>query len=322
MGWRGAIRSIGAAVRAAEREALRQQRIQLREDTAAESAGAVAALEDFQRNLITVHTKLADPIDWRLMATSRRPAEPAPDGARERETQASLAAFRPSFFDVFRGGSEKVRERLEAAVISARSKDEEEFEAARSSYAAALADWEADVALAKRLLDGNAATIKSVLEEMQAAMQGDGYVGSHVTYDIEPGFVHARPSVHGVDVIPAYRRKQLASGRLSQTKRPVGEFNELYQDYVCSVALKVGGDLFRILPLSEVYVTCQANMVNPRNGHMEEAPILSVHFVRSTYESLSLATVDPSEAMRNFRHAMAFKKAQGFSRVEPLVRAA
>jgi len=319
MGWRGAVRSIGAAMRAAERESVRQQKTQMKEAIASDAAAAVEALETFQQSLISIHTKLADPIDWRVMAAGLKPAEPQISDSHVRDAKRALDAFKPGVLDVFQGGSKRRRLRLENDLEEAPAKDRADFETAKGAYAAALREWESDTNLARRLLAGEPEATKSVLEEMQAALQEDGYVGSHVAYHIEANYLHATATAHGADVIPDYRRKQLASGRLSQTRKPIGEFNELYQDYIASVALKVAGDLFRILPRDEVYVTCETEMLNPKIGHKENTPILSVHFVRATFDRLNLQKIDPSDAIvANFRHAMSFKRAQGFSRIEPL----
>lgn len=318
MGWRAAVRSIGAAMRAAERESLRQQKAQMKEAIASDAAAAVQALESFQTSLISIHTKLADPIDWSAMASKPRPSEPALSSDHTASARLALDRFKPGLFDVFRGGSARVRRRLEDALASAPSKDRAVFDGAAPEHAAALGEWESDTDQARRLIAGDPEATKTVIAEMQAALEGEGYIGSHIAYHIEPAYLHATPHVHGSDVIPDYRRKQLASGRLSQTKKPVGEFNELYQDYVASVALKVAGDLFRVLPRDEIYVTCETAMVNPRTGHKEATPILSAQFVRKTFEQLNLERIDPSDAIANFRHAMSFKRAHGFAPIEPL----
>lgn len=99
---------------------------------------------------------------------------------------------------------------------------------------------------------------------------------------------------------------------------PVGERQELYQDYVCSVALKVAGDLFSVLSRDEIFVTCAASMLDSATGHMADTPILSVQFVRPTFNSLKLSAIDPSDSMLNFNHQMEFKRTKGFQRIEPL----
>lgn len=100
---------------------------------------------------------------------------------------------------------------------------------------------------------------------------------------------------------------------------PVGEFNELYQDYVASVALRVAGDLLNVLPLKEVYVTCVAQMLDSQTGHQELTPILSVQFVRETFLRLNLKHIDPSDSIQNFRHEMKFSRTKGFAPVAQLI---
>ena len=85
------------------------------------------------------------------------------------------------------------------------------------------------------------------------------------------------------------------------------------------VALKVAGDSFQMLPLDEVYVTCENEMLNSSTGHKEPTPILSVQFVRKTFEQLNLKAIDPSDSMANFNHAMKFSKTKGFLEVTPLL---
>lgn len=318
MGWRGTVRSLGAALRATEREQQRYQKAELKKAITDDSAAAVAAWEGHLDRIASVHTSLASAVDWRSMASASPPPEPKLNDAIERKARLEQEAYRPQLLDIFRGGSKKIRRELERNVAAGPDADLEVFRQAKAAHSEAMKEWANDRNLASRLLDGDPNAIKSVLEEMQADIRGDGFVGKHIDYHIEPNYLHATVHVHDVDIVPAFRRKQLASGRLSETKMPVGELNERYQDYVASAALKVAGDLLQILPIDSAYVTCEVEMVSPQTGHKEPTPILSVQFVRQTFQSLRLAHVDPSDAMQNFRHAMSFKRNQGFSKITPL----
>jgi hypothetical protein len=318
MGWRGALRSFAAAARAAEREAQRQHKAAVQQQTVNDAAAAVDDWENYIENLVRIHARLGDAIDWRAMAAKPQPQAPSQSAAEQQAAEAALASFRPGMFDVFAGGTAKRRGKLEQALADAPARDAQIHTAALEQYRIALADWETDTALARRVVAGEAKALSEVIGEMSKAIEGQSLIGSEIAFSIDDNFVHAQPKVHDTDIIPAVRRKQLASGRLSESKMPAGQFNELYQDYVASVALKVGGELFHVLPLSEVYVTCLATMLNPQTGHKQQTPILSVQFVRDTFFKLNLNQLDPSDAMRNFHHAMSFKKAQGFAAIEPL----
>jgi hypothetical protein len=317
MGWKGALRSIAAAARAAERDAQRRHNAALKVQMAANTAEGVADWERYVENLVSVHADLADAIDWQSIASQPKPEAPLPVTTQQERARRALEAFRPSLLDVFRGGSAKCRQRLEADLRTAPSLDAAAFDKNMAAYRDALSEWETDTELARRLCAGDAAALKEVITEMQS-LSRESLIGSAVSFSIGDGFVHAEPEVHSDDIIPRFRRKQLASGRLSETKIPVSQFNELYQDYVASVALKVAGDLFQITPLDEVYVTCLARMLDASTGHQEMTPILSVQFVRRTFVRLNLAHLDPSDSMINFNHVTEFKKTKGFSRIKPL----
>ncbi len=317
MGWKGTLRSVTAAARAAEREAQRRHKQALKDQMVAEAAEAVENWEQYVETLVSIHKNLADPINWHKTAGLPKPVEPSRQSTHQDAAYDELKRFRPSLFHIFQGGWAGLRKKLKDALAQASKLDEREYEEAKAQYTEAVAEWEADTELARRLLNGEAEALLEVIQESKL-FDGEGLVGSAVAFSISDGLVHARPEVHSDDIVPNFRRKQLASGRLSETDMPAGQFNELYQDYVASVALKVAGDFLRILPVNEVYVTCMTQMLNTQTGHQEPTPILSVQFVRETMDRMNFARVDPSDALSNFNHTMNFKKTKGFASITPL----
>jgi hypothetical protein len=317
MGWKGAVRSMAASARRAEREAERRRKQYAKEQMIEDAADAVAEWQERIREIVSLHVDPTDDMDWRAVLRKPEPQEPSRSNDRETDAVAALNAFQPGFFDFLWGGAERRRAKLEQAVVDGRRADEQTYQEALSSYRSEHAEWKADTALAKRLLGGEMGAQREVIAEMQSLSE-DGLIGTHLSFRLSDEFLHAIAHVHGDEVVPKVRRKQLQSGRLSESKMPAGEANELYQDYVCSVALRVAGDLFGLLPRDEVYVTCVTRMLDRATGHQAETPILSVRFVRDTFRRLSLGRIDPSDSMRNFAHEMSFKRTTGFSPVHAL----
>jgi hypothetical protein len=317
MGWRGTLRSIAAAARAAEREAERRQKQTARNQMTASAAGDVAIWEQRIEMLSRVHTDSITPIDWHEIANEPKPAEPMQQTVHHDAAVHAFNSFRPNFFDIFQGGSEKKLKKLQDAIIHASVADAAEYEEAKAQYTKDISEWETDTSLARRILDGEPEAYKKATEEF-LPLSKDALIGSAIAISFTGEYVHARPTVHSTEIVPSFRRKQLASGRLSETKMPTAQFNGLYQDYVAGVAFKVADDFFRVLPLDQLYVTCLAKMLNAQTGHQEIMPILSVQFVRETLAQMNLAHVDPSDALSNFNHAMQFKRTVGFSRIKPL----
>ncbi len=318
MGWKGTVRSIAAVARAAERDAQRRHKVAMKDQTTANAANAVSDWENYVEDLISVHVDLADKIDWTEISTRPKPPKPELTTYNQQKAEKALNNFKPGLFDFFSGGTENKRNRLKVALGKAQTADQEKFDSKMISHNNALEEWGADTKLAERLIAGDMKAMSEVIREMQS-FEEQALIGSAVSFTVGEEGVHAMPKVHNDEIIPNMRRKQLASGKLSETNMPIGQFNELYQDYVCSVALKVAGDLFHIIPLDEVFVTCQTTMLNSGTGHQELTPILSVQFIRDTFCRLNLANIDPSDSMRNFNHKMSFKKTKGFSPIEPLM---
>lgn len=318
MGWRGTLRSVVAASRAIDRENQRRKKEAHKAQMINDAADAVADWEDYIHNLTSLHTDLANHIDWVAMAERPKPLMPRTNPSNERAATAALNDFKPGLFDFLRGGSAKRREALEEAVMRAKERDATALREAGQEHASSLRDWESDAGLAKRVLTGEPEAIKEVISELQSHTD-IGMIGTAISFSITDEYVHAMPEVHGFEIVPSFRRKQLASGKLSETKMPISQANELYQDFVASAALRIAGDVFQILPLEEVYVTCMAQMLNTATGHQENSPILSVQVVRQTFSNLRLNDIDPSDSLVNFNHVMRFKKTKGFEPIEPLL---
>lgn len=318
MGWKGTMRSVVATARRMEKDAERQHKQAVKEQIADNASSAVASWENYIDNLLTIHTDIASRVDWQRLCNAPKPPTPMTTTVHTDFAQNNLKRFKPKLFDFLRGGSAKLRGNLENEVAEASKKDDRENERAIQKYANKVAEWEDDRNLAVKLLEGDSKAYLQVLEELQTLTEND-LIGSAVNFAFDEGNAHVRPQVHTDEVVPNFRRKQLASGKLSESKMPAAQFNELYQDYVASVALKVAGDIFQMLPLDEVFVTCETEMLNSKTGHKEMTPILSVKFVRSTFEQLNLANIDPSDSMKNFNHEMKFTRTRGFQPVKPLI---
>lgn len=318
MGWRGAVRSMAAAARAAERDAQRRHKRWAKEQMIADAAADVADWRAYIKELVSVHTNVGSAINWHQVATKPEPSAPVRSNKAEQAAQTALDNFRPRLIHRLIGGSEKRRQSLDENMVSAIAADDRDHEKAMAEYQIAVDEWSTDKELATRLLSGDETARRQVISEMQS-LSSDELVGRRISFSFEGGSIHAEVEVHGDDIVPTYRRKQLQSGKLSQTKMPIGEFNELYQDYVCSVAIRIAGDVFNLIPIEEVYITCSTLMLNSATGHQEITPIVSVRFVRETFNRLNLRGIDPSDSLSNFVHEMDFKKTKGFSPIEPVM---
>lgn len=306
-----------AASRRANREAERKWKIQQQAQVAANAEDAVDDWRAHLRDIVSLHVNTIDNVDWHALKHQAAPPSPVRQRKNECAAQEKLDLFRPRLFDLVSGGSQRRQQKLADAVSDAQRLDEQEFLRSVEQHKHLHSEWETDRALATRMLAGDIAAQRDVIGEM-TSWKDESLIGTSMSFSISENFLHAIAHVHDDDVVPTFRRKQLQSGRLSETKMPVGERYELYQDYVCSVALKVAGDLLSVLPRNEIFVTCCAKMLDKSTGHLSDMPILSVQIVRETFKALRLSAIDPSDSMKNFNHRMSFKRTSGFGPVEPL----
>ncbi|MXP08566.1 hypothetical protein [Pseudoblastomonas halimionae] len=317
MGWRGTLRAIEAANRRAARDAERRWKADQKAMIAADAQDAVSEWREHLSDLVSLHVNPNDDVNWQMLRDAPEPVSPMRRTRHEDSALAALDQFQPRFFDFLSGGSEKRRLSLVDAVSEGRARDDAEHQNNLNVFDQEHADWQSDKELATRLLAGDISAERDVINTM-TSWADDGLIGSRLEFSITDEFLHAIAHVHTDEIVPNYRRKQLQSGKLSETKMPIGERNELYQDYVCSVSLKVAGDIFSVLPRNEVFVTCMANMLDSTTGHKVDMPIVSVQFVRPTFNDLRLSAIDPSDSMSNFNHRMKFAKTKGFSPIDPL----
>ena len=325
MGWKGTVRSIGAAVRAAEREAKRRQRelerqqkqyAKMRELEQAEYE--VELYENHIEIIQSLHTECSEPINWEAIATSQEPQKPENQKIREHTARLEAENYTAGFIDKLFKQEGKKKEQLANNIVKAIKEDETEYRAAIDSWKKALNDWEESVDLAKRLLSGNNEAKMKAIKELDPFSEISA-LGSSISFLInDKEMVEATVHIHSDNIVPKEIKSLLKSGKLSTKKMPNGRFNEIYQDYVCSCVLRIGNELFSVIPDTMVVVTAVDTLLNTKTGHLEEAPILSVCIPRKTLESINLNNIDPSNSMSNFLHNMSFKKAVGFEAVSKI----
>jgi hypothetical protein len=325
MGWKGTVRSLQASARRSERNAHRRQReLEKRQKEYAkmealeQAAYEVEVYENHLDILLSMHKDCADPVKWNRLTSNPEPLQPIKSCALEQQATQAVTTYRPNFLARLFKLEARQRAALVDKVGAAQIEDERQYQAQLDEWNTAHSEWAEQRDIAIRILDGDRQAKLDAIETFESFAE-ISHLGSAIQMIVhEGGVLEAKVAIHGTDVIPSEVKSLLKSGKLSTKAMPVGRFNELHQDYVCSCALRVGRELLAILPDDLVIVTAMDNVLNGSTGHMQDLPILSVAFSRSTIEGLNLDSIDPSDAMKNFVHNMSFKKGAGFSAVAAL----
>lgn len=325
MGWRGTMRSAIAAGRAAQREAERRHRALLKQQAAmAKQAAAEMAAFEVQLHeshlarLLSVHQDCSDALDWEALRSVDSPEKPKPINDATYAAQFALDNYSPGFFARLFGTGEKQRARLQEAVSAAEASDRTRTEQALKQHASDVAEWETMRRVAEGVLAQDIEAYKEAIQETNPFSE-ISELGSAIAFGTSAGwYMRATINVKSTDSIPNEIKSLTQGGKVTRKKMPQGKFNELYQDYVCSCTMRIGRELFALLPIEMAFVNAVDDLLDPKTGYKAEATILSVAFTRLGLAELNFEAIDCSDAMANFSHNMGFSKTKGLRAVEQL----
>ena len=323
MGWKGTVRSIGASVRAAERNAKKRQRELDKQHKQYEkmqelerAAYEVDVYENDIEIIQSLHKECNSPINWNEILLSGQPNKPEKTYKNRDLSSLKLMNYKPGLIDRLFKRAENKKKILSQDIANAAKDDEAIYKSIFSVWEKELEEWKENVEMAKALFAGNGEAKLEAIKSLKPFAEISN-LGSSLAISIyDNGLIEAIINVHGKDIVPNESKSLIKSGKLSVKNMPKGKFNEIYQDYVCSAVLRVANELFSAIPDNMVVVTAVDELVSSKTGHLEESTILSVAVSRNTINSLNLATIDPSDSMCNFIHNMSFKKTKGFEAVK------
>lgn len=325
MGYRSVLRSVGSAIRQAEREAIRRQKALERQRAAYEKMQAleqaaydVEIYENYLERVTTLHKDCTSSFDWVEIVKKKPPVAPVRSDKREMIAKEALEIYRPGILDRLFNRTEKKRKVLEDAIAQAVQADEAEYVDLRGAHETEMKEFVDLIGLATAINNGDQSAYRRAIQELEPLSEISS-IGSQIDFEFfGRDKMSVSMSAHDGSIIPKESKSLLKSGKLSIKEMPIGKYNELYQDYVCSASIRVAREIFGLLPINEIIVNTRTRMLNRTTGKQEEQIILSVRFVRDTMVGIDFDNIDPSDSMANFVHNMGFKKTQGMSRVAEL----
>ena len=324
-GGKKVLRQLATTTRRAERDSRRRQRElekQRKEMARAEARQQaeyeVAVFENEVDRLLSVHKDEPEIWRWDKIVESPAPTTPANDGPLEAAARQALADYRPGFFERLFGGSKKKIAEFEAQIQAGRKNDAINFVAAQRRHEEECAQHEAQRAFARRMLDGDVEAYQQALTEINP-FEEISELGASISFPmVEAKAISARLQAVGESVVPAEERKLTATGKLSSKAMAKARFYEIYQNYICGCALRMGRELFALLPIDAALINVVTVGVDSRTGHDADETILSVRMSRAKFGKLNFKRLNPTDSMELFDHRMVFRKTGGFKAVKPL----
>ncbi|MCB9563167.1 MAG: hypothetical protein H6708_22450 [Kofleriaceae bacterium] len=274
--------------------------------------------ETYLRLLVSVHSDCGPSWDWAGLANAPAPVPPPATTAHTDRAEAALADYQPGLLARVFGGATKRRTALQQECAQARATDARVTAEADREYQEAHALWAFRAGLAPRVLAQDPEAYRHALDHGAPFTELEAFKTSVRVLRIEPDVVVLHCELMDDELVPADEVKLTAAGKLTTKKMAIGRYWALYQDHVCSCALRAARETFAVLPVPRAIVHVATRMLNSSTGHHELSTLLSVHFHRAGLERLNFAALDASDSMSNFPHRMKFKKTKGFDPVEPI----
>ncbi len=312
-------------------------------------------VEEFEiriEELLTVHHECVGPLDWERIAATPEPQVPPPQlpappvlqlpsGSYAAEAERRLVTYSPSLTDRMFGRVQRIQQELEAGVLQAREMDRRAHEMAQqehlrtyalwNEHASRLhaqwqheqnlsrARWQQTVSLAQSVIAGDPRAYTMVLQQSQClaelaekncAPEGNwiGRGAAEVLLTVD----------QSADLVPTERKSLTAAKKLSVKKMPVRESIEIYQDFVCGVAIRAARELMSVLPLRGVLAGVISPVLNRATGHLDPEFILSVYIPRDAVVGRDFTRIDASDFVSSLTHSMKLKKGVGMDAVPPL----
>lgn len=313
-----------------ERDAMRQYRAMQREQAARakeyarqqkeqelqDAADEVAQFERYLDLLVSVHKDCSDPWDWPAYAIAAEPVGPVRDDTASRSARADLDAYAPGWFERVFGGAKRRLAELEIALNRAIAGEELLFREATATYEREHAAWRSCRDVGTRIVAGD---VRAYGEALVVSGAFDELRAFHTRVDVIGARADAMAftcQVTDDEVVPSDELSLTAKGKISTKAMAKGRYWLLYQDHLCSAAMRVGREALAVLPVERVVVNIGPVQVNPSTGHREPFTFLAAQFTRENLGKLNLRRIDPSDAMSNFPCRMRFKKTSGFEPID------
>lgn len=298
------------ALRAARQSFKLNERSAKQENKRATEASAIREVEAFEaslRELAVFHLEHLPACDWGQEYASLPPVPPIPI---TRQTDTAKAIF------VQRVAGE--RDALDQILAIAKAADVKETEAREQDFAISFQDWEHSHSLARGILDGNCDAYQQVLKELEAFsdLVDQGCI-------VAPCKVQKRAIAFSMAVrypspiIPVETKSLTSTNKLSVKPMPKAQTNEIFQEIVASMALRVGIDCFALLPVDFVIITAGRSLIDDRDV---ETPFFSVVVSRDMAVDLDKSPQTPATILNRFQIRSDFKASRRdnpFAEIDP-----
>ncbi|WCP13306.1 hypothetical protein sphantq_01731 [Sphingobium sp. AntQ-1] len=304
------MRAMDRAAKQAERQRVARQRALHHQAHLDASARAAAEYEEIVEVLTGAHRVPLSRVDW--LATATASELPMPERRSEAEDAATtrLAEYTPGWFARTFGREQKQRDRLADEVAAAQACDD----AAHSAETAAAKARNAEIAVARRVVDRDPDAMVAVLDE-RSALGSLPFSVEGVDTLLLDGRTIAIVDGLNLEDMPEEIVTLLKSGKASVKALAVGKRIEMHRDAICSAAIRVALEYLAALPIDEVEVLMLTDILDRGSGHIQSLPVLHLRATAQALGSLNLPRTQAIAVIERLGAHMEWSKRVGFSAI-------
>lgn len=314
MGWKGTLRSVQAEIRRAEKRQIQRDKIRKAE----QARDLVEEQNEYLEEIKAFHKVSAEKIDWDIFLKAKEPEAPVQTNSREIIASKKYENYEPNWFIRKLRLVQWRKNSLLKNIETSKAKDEKEFNILTARYQQDHTKWRRDKDLAERIKANDLDAYEQVLNTN--SIFKDGVIKcSSLSISFKDNVLNLELDVLSENkILPNQLYSVTKTGKISEKDFPTTQYNQLYQDYVCSASLGAAKIMFGLFPISKILVHSMSDVLNTATGNLERQALLSILIPLESLQSLNLNQIDPSDCMKNFNHNMNFKNTEGLKPISQL----
>ncbi|WP_225772898.1 hypothetical protein [Inquilinus sp. Marseille-Q2685] len=306
---------MASSIRAVRREQERAERRRLAYEKAAQKQAALeaasSAAQEYDRlieALTGAHRVVLERRDWHALASAPPPPAPERGAVHEEAARREQEAYRPGWFARIFGGAKRRQVELTAAVEDARARDEAEHQARLREAEARRAE----IGFARRLVARDPAAVAEALGRFTRLGDLPFSVEGLDLVFVEGGRIVAM--IDGLDLedLPDRSVTLLQSGKASVKPLSQARLQELHRDAICSAAVRAAAECLAALPVDEIEVVMQTDLLDRGSGHIGAAPVLWLRATAQALGMVNLPLTDPAALVERLGGHFDWSRREGF----------
>ncbi len=280
-----------------------------RQATLDAAADAAQAYEDLLEMLTGAHREDFRRMDWLTTAIAKPPEDPAATDFREQKAMQALQAYAPGWFARTFGLAKGARRKLSEAVRIARQQDADDF----ADRQRTVTQRREEIALAGAVTRLEPQAVLSALNQhvvlAETPVEGVNVLAS-------AGRLVAVLNGLEIEDMPRQSTTLLQSGKASQKALTTTRIHELHRDCVRSAAVRVAAEFLRVIPIDEVEVLVEVDLLDRGSGHIAPQPVLYLRVIAQALETVNLALAEPAPLIERLGGRLNWKRKEGLGAID------